>query len=205
MPKIPPSAPSRPPLTPTMLRDLRRDAQRLRMTPIEQEVAGFLLFEGYDLRWTTYIGVGLTADIGNQIEKHMDYVSKGLVALEERGWVRRGVNDVKQTYAELTEEFIAAAKLAQQRLVLRRTLGPELWQKCNGDDEVADLLHERALGRGSGSYKYRVREVAAVYIDAVEREASRADPQSAASRLSGGSQQTLRRLRLIAGERKSGA
>jgi DNA-binding MarR family transcriptional regulator len=188
-----------------MLRDLRRDAQRLKMTPIEREIVGFLLFEGFDLCWTTYIGGGLTADIGNQIEKHTDHVSRGLVSLEKRGWVRRGVNDVKQTYAELTAEFIAAAKLAQRRLVLRRTLGPELWQKCKGDDEVADLLHQRALGRGSGSYKDRVRAVAAVYIDGVERERSSPSKSSAASRLSGGSQPTIRQLKLIVGERKSGA
>ena len=188
-----------------MLRDLRRDAQRLKMTPIEREVAGFLLFEGYDLRWTTYIGGGLTADIGNQIEKHTDHVSRGLVALEKRGWVSRGVNDVKQSYVELTMEFMVAAKLAQQRLVLRRTLGPELWKNCNGDDEVADLLHQRAMGRGSGSYKDRVRAVAAVYIDAVERERSSPSKSSAANRRIVGSQQTNRRLKLIAGERKYGA
>jgi DNA-binding MarR family transcriptional regulator len=188
-----------------MLRDLRRDAQGLTMTPIEHKIVGFLLFEGFDLRWTTYIGGGLTADIGNQIEKHKVHVSRGLVSLEKRGWVRRGTNDVKQTYAELTTEFMTAAKLAQQRLVLRRTLGPETWKKCNGDDEIADLLHERAMGRGSGSYKDRVRAVADVYIDGIERGRSRANESLNGNQRIVDSRSTNRRLVLIAGERKSGA
>ncbi len=205
MPKVPPFEPARPTLTLKMLNDLRQQAQRLKMTGIEREITNLLLFEGYDLRWAMYTGTNFASAMGGLIERGTVVVKHALHSLEERGWIDRGVNGDGQTYVELTTKFIAACRLAWQRYLVRRTVGAVRWQKCNGDGAVADLLHQRALGRGRGSYKDRLKSVADAYIDGVERRQNSgwvSHPGRVGKKPSQGGNPTLR---LIAGERKSGA
>jgi hypothetical protein len=205
MSKVPPSRPARPPVTPTLLKNLRRTAQHLPMALIEREIVSFLLFEGYDLRWSMYTGTNFADEVSCLIGRHTDNVKEELRTLDKKGWIKRGVDDDGRRYAELTTVFAAACELAWQRYVVRRILGAERWEKCNGDDEVADVLHERASGRGRGSYKDRVKSVAASFIDGIGKGRSSGGESPPDRGLITPSQGVNRPLRLIVGERKYGA
>ena len=182
---------------------LRRWSRHLDPTPIEGKIIDYVLFTGRDRRWTMFIGTNVAEVLGCNIEKHQDLVKRGMISLVRRGWLRKGTNDVGQRYIELTDKFIDAAELAHQRHEVRRILGPVTWQRLNGDDKVADALHELALTMPQVKHRDCVKAAAKAFIDGTGSDRSPGDESSPQGRRNVTSQVTNTTLRLIKDERKS--
>jgi DNA-binding MarR family transcriptional regulator len=197
-PKTPP-----PPVTAAMT-TVRRWSRYLKMHPIEKLIVDYILWAGRDLRWTMFIGTNLAAVIGNALDINSEYVKHELQSLERRSWIKRGLNDVKQRYVQLTPAFVEASELANQRHEVRRALGPETWQKINGSDELADALHGLALTMPQKRYKDCVKAAVRIFIVGTGNQETPGTPQVPRRDQIGPSQGLNRSLRLIDGERKSG-
>lgn len=203
MPKV---APPRPPLPPaTAMITLRRQSRRLDLTSIEHRIIDHILWEGRDLRWTMFIGTNLAAEIGYGINKGTVVTKHGLTKLSNRKWIKRGINEFGQTYAQFTPTFVKICALAQQRYEVRRAVGRATWQKLNGSDKIADTLHELAADMPHARYRDRVRAAARAFIAGIGSQQTsglESHPRRVGKQPSQGGIPTLS---LIEGERKSGA
>jgi hypothetical protein len=205
MPTLPPPKSARPSETTPPVTTLRRWAHRLRVTLIEREIIDHILDNGRDRRWTMYTGTNLAAEIGCLIGMHRDHVSRGMVSLTNRGWLKSGTNDVGQRYVQLTKEFVDASSQADNRWAVRRALGATAWKKINGDDQIADKLFNMAKDMTHARYKDRVRAAVAEYIIDTGSGKLPTDESSVPSRRIVSSQLTNRQFTLIKGERESSA
>lgn len=203
MPKL--TRPPRPlPLESTAsVSELRRWSRFLDHTPIESTIIDHVLFEGRDLRWTMYTGTNLADVLACFHNKHVDLVKRGLVKLVRRGWIRRGKNDVGQSYMQLTSKFEETCALVNQRAQVRKALGPGTWWKINGNDKMADELHELSKTMAQVRYKDRVKAAAGAFIAGAGTGRTSGDESSLLRRRIVTSQVTNRHLEVINGERKS--
>lgn len=201
MPKVPPPRPPMPPATASVI-ELRKWSRQLDRTPIETTIIDHILWAGRDLRWTMFTGTNMAIEIGGINRAHVDHVSRGLIKLARRGWLRRGINDVGQRYVQLTPKFEEACEIAYQRMEVRKALGGGTWQKINGTDKIADELHELSKTMAQVRYKDRVKAAAGAYIAGAGRAKKPADESSVADRRIVSSRLTNRQLKLIAGDKK---
>jgi DNA-binding MarR family transcriptional regulator len=181
---------------------LKRTVGYLGLTKTEFAIVHHILYGGEVGRWKMYKGTNVAETLGCILDIHPDWVKSVLRALVKRGWIHRGRTDVGDLYIQLTPAFVAAAELAYQRMLVRRTLGPVTWQKINGDDEIADRLHEMTLEMEHTKYRDRVKAAAGMYITSVKERHSSGEEVSLDR---GGilpSQGRKLPLKLIIGERK---
>jgi hypothetical protein len=133
-------------------------------SPTEIKIIEHILGDGRDLRWTMYKRRNMAEEVGGIIGTHPGVAKRSLRSLVARGWLRRGVDIEGDSYLQLTPTFVLSAVLADQRMRIRRAIGPVEWQKLNGDDEMADKLHELAATMTQSKYKARVRAAVKMYI-----------------------------------------
>ena len=198
-------APPRPPVPAVALTTLRRWSRHIRSTPIEREIVDYVLWAGRDLRWTMFVGINVADVLGCNLDRNTSVVKHAMTKLVRRGWLKKGINDVGQRYVQLTPAFIEACELADQRYEVRRVLGPMTWEKINGSAEVADALHKLTLTMTQARYRDRVKAAARAFIDGTGRgklSGNESHPDRVGKTPSQGVNRTLR---LIDGERKSGA
>lgn len=182
---------------------LRRSTHLLKLrSPHEPSIIDYILWEGRDLRWTLYGRHNVAEEFGLYLKVHPDVAKRCLRRLANRGWLRRGKDSEGRPYLQLTAEYAKAAVLADQRMKVRRALGSVTWQKINGNDAVADALHEMTLTRTETRYKARVNAAAGEIIfnaRSLTQEEHEVSPRRRQSVPSQGA------LRLLAGGRTSRA
>jgi len=172
-------------------------------SPVEARIIQHILSQGRDLCWTMYKRANMAAEIGGIIGVHLEVAKRSLRNLDNRGWLHRGIDSEGQRYLQLTATFTRAAVIADQRMRVRRALGPVAWEKINGSDELADALHELALTMTQSRYKARVVAAAAEVINNVEtkeKRGSKVNPRRVQGEPSQGSLRTRAGFTLIRGK-----
>jgi hypothetical protein len=162
---------------------------------VEQKIIHHILWEGRDLRWTLYNRRNVAAELALYYGKHPDVVKRVLRRLVERGWLQRGKDSDGQPWLQLTPAYVQASVLADQRYKVRRAIGGVSWLNLNGDDELADKLHELALTMTQTRYKARVHAAVKIYTVAAGTTPDRKDERSPARGRKVSSKGTLSLLR----------
>ena len=203
MPKLTRARTTPPPAT-AALHVLRRAVDLLGLrSPTERGILRFILSEGRDLRWTMYKRANMAGEVGVILGVHLEVAKRSLRNLVNRGWVRRGIDSEGQRYLQLTPTFVRVAVLADQRMKVRRAVGPVTWKKINGSDELADALHELSLTMPQQRYKARVNAAAGKIIDdagTTRKPGSKVNPRRKQSEPSKEALRTLRGFTLIPGK-----
>ena len=207
MPKI---APRGMPTSTAAMNKLRKWYQDLDLDPIEERLIHLILFKGKHLRWTLFIGKNFAAETAHNLGVHPVNLKKVLAKLVKRGWLKKGIDDVGRPYTELTGKFIDACERSEQRWWVKFTLGSVTWRKINGTDEIADLLYKMAMdstpnlppsNEFTKNVKAAAGEVAESYLEASARGSRKLPGREPKAT----SQVASSYLKLISGERKSGA
>jgi DNA-binding MarR family transcriptional regulator len=141
LPKVPRS---RIPATTAKLNKLRQNYIHLGLDPVETKLVHHILFRGQKARWALYKGRNFANETAHLVGVHPGTLKEKMTKLVERGWLRKGINDEGQAYIQLTAEFGEACLRADERWEVRFVILHDEWQKHNGDDETADLVHALA-------------------------------------------------------------
>ena len=144
MPKVPPSRSASPAAITATLNKLRQNYIHLGLDPVETRLVHHILFRGQKARWALYKGRNFANETAHLVGVHPSTLKEKMTKLVERGWLRKGINDEGQAYIQLTAEFGEACLRADQRWEVRFVILHDEWQKHNGDDETADLVHALA-------------------------------------------------------------
>jgi DNA-binding MarR family transcriptional regulator len=194
------------PTTTAAVNMLRQNYVHLGLDPGETRLVHHILFRGKKARWSLMKGRNFANETAHLIGVHPSTFKEKVATLVERGWLRKGTNDDGQAYVQLTTAFSEACERADQRREVRFIILHHEWQKHNGDDHLADLVHELALEMmPQKNYKEAVK--AAWYEVAIRRPAAESRGRHPAT--SGVATRRPEKsppgdLKLIRGERKSG-
>lgn len=145
---------------------LRRAFHTLDLTKGELSLINVIIEQGRGDTWTLMHGPKLGVKLASLMETSPRSTYRALQSLEERGLVRRGTDEHHRTTLTLTPRLYEAAHAKLQRKRVEALVGVKDWTYLEGTDDLADVIHERALEMEPGRYRDQVRSVARTLVRA---------------------------------------
>lgn len=116
--------------------------------------------------WTLLHGPDLGRRLATVTGTSRSTAFRAVSSLVSRGLIERGVDEHHRTTLTLTDRLYEGAYVVLQRKKVETLVGAKDWAYLQGNDELADVIHERAMDMPPGRYRDQVRSVTRTLVRA---------------------------------------